>query len=214
MKRTRKRAAARPFNGDARISAVGTCPHAPGTRLAQAFAVLRVRDSVRDFRLACRKAGVGAGALPYWVKRGSVTLRPFAGEIYLITHTPSGKGYVGQAFHKATGRIKAHLNDAKKGAGFLIHRVLRKHPLREFRFEVLHTNVSSARALDALEQKEVRERGTLAPGGFNLTKGGPARHGRGGGSTGEALRCIKGGIRPTGGPRTALGKAEGSVRQP
>jgi hypothetical protein len=100
------------------------------------------------------------------------------GYVYLITHKPTGKGYVGQApatklkngrpyrFGPAA-RWSKHLTAAYK-RGTKIECALADHPLTDFIFEVLEEV-----ALDALDRREaywIEEKGTRAPRGFNVQR--------------------------------------------
>jgi len=79
--------------------------------------------------------------------------------------SPSGKSYIGQSveFQK---RLYRH-----KIADTLIGRAIRKYGIERFRIEFLHETESHDTAND-LEAKEIKNFNSLAPSGYNLTKGG------------------------------------------
>ena len=88
--------------------------------------------------------------------------------IYVITNIVNGKQYVGQ-----TGDLKMrwyrHRN--AKHPTSVLHSAIRLYGLDNFVFTHL-MDVSSQAYADELEQELIAAKGTLAPGGYNLTAGG------------------------------------------
>jgi group I intron endonuclease len=90
-------------------------------------------------------------------------------EVYVFT-SPSGKRYVG-----FTGRPRArwlqHVAAARSGSQLPFHRAIRQYGAGAMRRELLERMSTEAGAKRA-EQLWIRELGTLAPHGYNLTLGG------------------------------------------
>ena len=115
------------------------------------------------------------------------------GLIYVITHTASGKQYVGQThyissldrWYGCNGRWRAHLSDAgvvklekgiqlpddfKGGTCRYLNFALRKYGSNAFCLEELLSTPTEY--LTFYEDKFIRDFNTLAPNGYNLTTGG------------------------------------------
>lgn len=89
------------------------------------------------------------------------------GVIYKITCLVNGKGYVGQTRQKLEVRIRGHKNcKVKRG----IDAAIRKYGFENFTVEVLE--ICHVELLDEREIFFIRELGTKAPNGYNLTDGG------------------------------------------
>ncbi len=94
------------------------------------------------------------------------------GCIYLITCTVSGKSYVGQTVCGVEKRWKRHIADALYNReDFAFTRAIRKHGADNFTVSVLHDNVPDEE-LNDLEVKEIAEKKTFIPNGYNSTTGG------------------------------------------
>jgi group I intron endonuclease len=111
------------------------------------------------------------------------------GIIYEMTNNRTGMKYVGQTVshrkNKAkyrpfgeTGRFKDHISEAvnntkKKQCSYLNH-AIRKYGSDAFSVTTLETCTLSA--LNEREQYYIKEKNTLFPNGYNLTKGGKTAH--------------------------------------
>ena len=91
------------------------------------------------------------------------------GVIYKLTNTLNGKAYVGKTKRSLNRRIYEHKRDGIKGK-LGIGRAIQKYGLENFTAEVIE-----ACPVDKLNEREmfwIRELGTKAPNGYNLTDGG------------------------------------------
>ena len=102
--------------------------------------------------------------------------RSRAAKVALITHgilykltSPSGKSYVGISKHSIERRILWHKSD--HSCCHAIKAALKKYGFKNFKKEVLMSNVP-LEDLPALEQAAIEEHATMAPAGYNLTRGG------------------------------------------
>ncbi len=92
-------------------------------------------------------------------------------EVYLVT-SPSGRRYVGLTSIGAAERWRAHVRDARHGATkSILHSAIRKYGARAFSHTLLERMSTEAGAKRA-EILWIRELGTQAPGGYNVTAGG------------------------------------------
>jgi hypothetical protein len=101
------------------------------------------------------------------------TTRSF-GRVYLLTHTPSGKKYVGQTVTTFERRWIGHCTDAMRGRGkseSLVAALIRSDGPDSFRSELLGT-ADNQHDLDALERRCIAEHNTLIPNGLNKSRGG------------------------------------------
>jgi hypothetical protein len=101
------------------------------------------------------------------------TTRSF-GLVYLLTHSSSGKQYVGQTVTTFARRWTGHCNDALRAPTRTESRVsalIRRDGPESFQAEVLAT-ANTQHELDALERRFIAERNTLAPHGLNKSRGG------------------------------------------
>lgn len=107
------------------------------------------------------------------------------GVIYLITCIPNGKRYIGQAANYVSGNVpwgcagrwKSHLNEAygnKKDHCRLLNNAIRKYTkIYGKDCFMCHAIIEvPERELNDLEQCLIEDLHTLAPNGYNLTKGG------------------------------------------
>ena len=101
-------------------------------------------------------------------KRAENSRKITHGIVYKLT-SPAGKAYVGISKYSIERRILWHKNS--KSCCYAIKAALRKYGFANFVKEVLHSNVPLA-DLPALEVLEIAGHNTLAPHGYNLTKGG------------------------------------------
>jgi len=88
------------------------------------------------------------------------------GCIYLIKNNKDTKCYVGQTINDPIKRWRAHKSRPNKYLG----RAFKAHGIENFTFSILHKVPDDE--LDDLEIREISERNTLAPNGYNFRKGG------------------------------------------
>lgn len=106
------------------------------------------------------------------------------GEIYKITCIPTQKSYIGKVFSfRPNGKkrgILARWSDHKsealrpnppKNTCAYLNRAIRKYGADNFELEVVHYTEDEAE-LSTLEQEYIEYYNSLAPNGYNLTKGG------------------------------------------
>lgn len=91
--------------------------------------------------------------------------------IYSVLCAKTGKEYVGLTRQKISTRWKGHLSSARSGKGSFLHRVIRRHGAESFIVSEITRITSYDEAVEA-ERNAIATRGTLAPGGYNLTIGG------------------------------------------
>lgn len=89
------------------------------------------------------------------------------GFIYQIRNTVNGKCYVGQTRQRW---VSQRWNDHKKNKTSVISQAFASHGLDKFEFSVICEIPNEE--LNDREIKEIADRGTLAPGGYNLQPGG------------------------------------------
>ena len=94
------------------------------------------------------------------------------GLIYVATHAPTGRVYVGQTIQGFRKRLVSHM---RRDARSYFCRALRKHGVEEFQFRLIPCPVNS---LDAVESVLIATYGSMSPNGFNLTDGGGGCRGR------------------------------------
>lgn len=98
--------------------------------------------------------------------------QPEVGCVYLIT-SPSRKQYVGQTVRSLDERWREHVREAANGAGDCraLANAIRKYGPEALDVRILHKS-SNQDELNALEAREIAERRTLSPRGYNLKTGG------------------------------------------
>ena len=92
------------------------------------------------------------------------------GVIYRITHSASGRCYIGQTVRDVQLRWREHCNQTK-GCIYLKN-ALNKYGVAAFTFEVLVDKECTKEELNDLEVHYIKELDTRAPQGFNLRGGG------------------------------------------
>ena len=119
--------------------------------------------------------GKGRGMLSAGKAESGVhkSLRPANthGHIYELVF-PSGKSYVGQT-RRWKRRMKEHEGCSKSTDGHLVKRAIRKYGWSQVK--VLKLATVPRDELDSAECMWIAKRGTLSPGGYNLTPGGDAQ---------------------------------------
>jgi group I intron endonuclease len=91
-------------------------------------------------------------------------------EVYCHT-SPSGKRYVGYSTHGMAERWRRHVEFARAGSRYLVHRAIRKYGEDAFQHVVLAQCTSEDEA-KAVEVECIAAAGSLAPHGYNATSGG------------------------------------------
>ena len=84
--------------------------------------------------------------------------------------SPSGKSYIGQTFHEKA-RKAAHRN-TRVGGCTAFQNACRKYGFDNMKYVVLHRLECTVEHLNELEQKEIAERNSMVPNGYNLRAGG------------------------------------------
>jgi hypothetical protein len=85
------------------------------------------------------------------------------GFIYRITHTPTGKKYIGQTQRMPWDRWQAHMNEKRFDDNM-------RQNIHEYCFQVIVE--CDKDQLNELEKKYIKEENTLYPNGFNKNEGG------------------------------------------
>ena len=98
-----------------------------------------------------------------------VTVVTRMGVIYRITNKINGKPYVGQTRKKLSRRISQHKSRSKKAKSG-VDAAIKKYGWENFTVEVIE--VCPVKQLNEREKFWIKELGTRAPHGYNLTDGG------------------------------------------
>ena len=93
------------------------------------------------------------------------------GIIYCYT-SPSGKQYIGQTVNESRRKAYHKYQAFSLNAKTIFHVAIRKYGFENFKYEVLHKNLTSKSEMNILEEMEILNRNTLAPNGYNLNSGG------------------------------------------
>lgn len=105
-------------------------------------------------------------------------------QIYQITNRLTGKRYIGKTHKTPQARWKRHLSDAHRGTGCkVLQRAIHLHGPQSFEVTTL-AQFETTDALNLAERLFISEFNTLAPNGYNLTRGGDG----GGGPKDEEFR--------------------------
>ena len=91
--------------------------------------------------------------------------------IYKITNKLSGKSYIGQSRGKVGSRWGKHIRGENRTYNSAIHAAISKHGVKNFEFLVIDF-CETIEQLDYKEQLYIKQLGTLAPNGYNITTGG------------------------------------------
>lgn len=92
-------------------------------------------------------------------------------ELYIAHCEPTGKQYIGITSKGYRARWARHVSDARRGSQTALHKAIRKHGEDAFQLAVL----CKPETVERLKQAEIwsiEKLGTLAPRGYNLTRGG------------------------------------------
>ncbi len=140
-------------------------------------------------RDACREHGVDFARYTGrvhcgWTPEQALGLEPRYGErclgmIYLVTQQSTGKKYIGQTMRGSVEmRWEQHVSDAKAHGRSLIQKAI--SAAGEDDFTVVEISRHNSRdELNAAEQDAIEKHSTLAPAGFNQTRGGSGWCGNG-----------------------------------
>jgi group I intron endonuclease len=101
-------------------------------------------------------------------KRAAANRKITHGIVYKLT-SPSGKSYVGISKYTIERRILWH--KSQQSCCKAIKAALKKYGFNAFKKEVLHSNIPLDE-LPSIEQREIAAHDTMAPKGYNLTRGG------------------------------------------
>ena len=93
------------------------------------------------------------------------------GVIYCLRHIETGRHYVGKTRRDPKRRWWQHISRARGGDKSFLYSAIRKYGSRAFTLE-LCAHGESLEDLNRLEQEWIIRLNTIAPNGFNLSKGG------------------------------------------
>lgn len=93
------------------------------------------------------------------------------GVVYLATNLVNGKQYVGLTTTSLEERWERHLDQVSRKNASLIHKAIAECGEENFTIELIDS-ATSPKNLRAKERKWIKELNTLAPNGYNVTKGG------------------------------------------
>jgi group I intron endonuclease len=87
--------------------------------------------------------------------------------------SPSGKSYIGQTIDEKRRKHQHQFDKINICTAF--KNAIYKYGFDNFKYEVLHSGIETKEELNRLEEKEISERKTLSPLGYNLLSGGNSR---------------------------------------
>lgn len=99
------------------------------------------------------------------------------GCVYQARNKINGHKYIGKAIITLDRRRNKHYNDAFRGSNLYFHKAIRKYGWENFIWKVLY-NSKSNKVLIKKEIYYIKKYNTLAPNGYNCTKGGDGVTGR------------------------------------
>lgn len=106
-------------------------------------------------------------------------MREYKGYIYCITNSINSKVYIGQTKTSVKERYATHLRCVRSsnGCNYLLYLAMRKYGVNNFSVETIECIFSDSkddlqRQLDDREIFYIKKRGSLKPGGYNMTLGG------------------------------------------
>jgi group I intron endonuclease len=94
------------------------------------------------------------------------------GKIYLIRNDVNDRVYVGQTKRSIEKRFQEHTTLTEAKRSLVLARAIQKYGADKFHVELLQDGLTSTEALDAAEIRYIKEFGSLAPNGYNVTEGG------------------------------------------
>jgi group I intron endonuclease len=84
--------------------------------------------------------------------------------------SPSGKSYIGQTIDEKRRKHQHQFDKINVCPAF--RNAIYKYGFDNFKYEILHSGIETKEQLNFLEEKEIKERKTLSPFGYNLNTGG------------------------------------------
>lgn len=90
---------------------------------------------------------------------------------YKVTNTVTGKLYIGQTRLTILGRWDKHVQDARRGSPYALHRAIRKYGSGAFTVEEIE-RVTTLEQVCELERQYISKFNTNSQLGYNMTSGG------------------------------------------
>lgn len=94
------------------------------------------------------------------------------GKIYIIRNDVNDKVYIGQTKRSIEKRFQEHTTLTEAKRSLVLARAIQKYGADKFHVELLQDGLTSTEALDAAEIRYIKEFGSIAPDGYNVTEGG------------------------------------------
>lgn len=94
------------------------------------------------------------------------------GKIYIIRNDVNDKVYIGQTKRSIEKRFQEHTTLTEAKRSLVLARAIQKYGADKFHVELLQDGLTSTEALDAAEIRYIKEFGSVAPSGYNVTGGG------------------------------------------
>jgi len=94
------------------------------------------------------------------------------GTIYIVQNHVNGKCYIGYTTLSVERRWGQHLTEARTNRGSYLHSAIRKYGIAAFSCTSLYTVLGDRNDLLEAEKSFIADHSSLAPNGYNLTKGG------------------------------------------
>lgn len=94
------------------------------------------------------------------------------GKIYIIRNDVNDKVYIGQTKRSIEKRFQEHTTLTEAKRSLVLARAIQKYGADKFHVELLQDGLTSTEALDAAEIRYIKEFGSIAPNGYNVTEGG------------------------------------------
>jgi len=93
------------------------------------------------------------------------------GCVYQAKNLIDGKCYIGKTILSLARRVTVHKSDAKLGSTYYFHNAIRNHGFESFKWDILYQSNDEKKLLE-MEKVFISLLNTIAPNGYNLTKGG------------------------------------------
>lgn len=158
-----------------------------------------LREAIREL-----KPPASPKSIARWMEKGLSAEEAFSrtpnpgyekGIVYLITHTESGKQYIGITIQSLERRWVNHIEQAKAGSlksEASLHEAIRRYGADAFSISIIDHG-STKGGIEQSERNWIKQLNSLEPNGFNISPGGTS-----GGSTpiatvvdGEQFRSVK-----------------------
>lgn len=91
--------------------------------------------------------------------------------VYVVTNAVTSRQYVGMTMQPLRKRWTAHLRAARDGVKTALYRAIRKHGVEQFEIQPF-ASAFTREGLGELESLVIKQLGSKAPRGYNLTDGG------------------------------------------